>query len=113
MQQEKDPRKGCRIGEALGLRHEDIGAASRVLRIEPRANSNGARVKNHSGRSVPVSGQLVRLWGDYLYEEYGDLDCDYVLSRHPDNTYCPEPGVIRTGHAQLLVIAMTLFRSTT
>jgi integrase len=86
---------GCRIGEALGLRHEDIDAASRVLRIEPRANSNGARVKNHSERSVPVSGQLVRLWGDYLHEEYGDLDCDYVLSRCRDNTYCPEPGVIR------------------
>ena len=38
-------------------------------------------------RSVPVSGQLVRLWGDYLHEEYGDLDCDYVLCRCPDNTY--------------------------
>lgn len=70
---------GCRIGEALGLRHEDIDAASRVLRIEPRTNSNGARVKNHSERSVPISGQLVRLWGDYLHEEYGDLDCDYVF----------------------------------
>ena len=57
---------GVRIGEALGLRHEDIDAASRVLRVEPRTNSNGARVKNHSERSVPISGQLVRLWGDYL-----------------------------------------------
>jgi hypothetical protein len=45
---------------------------------------------------VPISGQLVRLWGDYLHEEYGDLDCDYVRSRRPDNTYCPEPGVIWT-----------------
>ena len=29
------------------------------------------------------------------------------------STNCPEPGVIRTGLAQLLVIAMTMFRSTT
>ena len=71
---------GCRIGEALGLRHEDIDAASRVLRIEPRTNSNGARVKNHSERSVPISRQLVRLWGDYLHEEYGDLDCDVFVN---------------------------------
>src|SRR6266568_3138405 len=92
---------GCRIGEALGLRHEDIDAASRVLRIEPRTNSNGARVKNHSERSVPISGQLVRLWGDYLHEEYGDLDCDCALCRCRHNTYCPDlavipgPGLIR------------------
>jgi integrase len=70
---------GCRVGEALGLRHEDIDAASRVLRIVPRASSNGARVKNHSERSVPISGQLVRLRGGYLHEEYGELDCDYVF----------------------------------
>ena len=28
---------------------------------------------------VPVSAQLIRLYGDYLHAEYGDLDCDYVF----------------------------------
>ncbi len=34
-----------RIGEALGLRHEDIDAAATLIRIRARRNSNGARVK--------------------------------------------------------------------
>jgi integrase/recombinase XerD len=34
-----------RIGEALGLRHEDIDAAGTLIRIRARRNSNGARVK--------------------------------------------------------------------
>ena len=36
----------------------------------------------------------MRLYADYLTREYGSLDSDYVLSRHPDKTICPEPGVI-------------------
>ncbi|MEU0557453.1 tyrosine-type recombinase/integrase [Dactylosporangium sp. NPDC006015] len=34
---------GCRIGEALGLRHEDLAAAERELTICRRDNDNGAR----------------------------------------------------------------------
>ena len=34
---------GCRAGEALGLRHEDIAAAEREVSIVPRENANGAR----------------------------------------------------------------------
>jgi integrase/recombinase XerD len=26
-----------------------------------------------------VSAELVRLYADYLHDEYGDLDCDYVF----------------------------------
>jgi len=69
-----------------------------------------------SGDFVPALGQFLGSAAGLsaaLHEEYGAACSDYVLSRHPDNTNCPEPGVIRTGHAQLLVIAMTLFRSTT
>jgi len=69
---------GMRIGEALGLRHEDIDAASTLIRIRARHNINGARVKGGQ-RDVPVPPSLIRLYTDYLVEEYGDLDCDYVF----------------------------------
>lgn len=69
---------GCRAGEALGLRHEDIAAAEREIRIVPRENANGARAKS-GGRTVPVGPQLIRLYADYLHEEYGGIDSDYVF----------------------------------
>jgi integrase/recombinase XerD len=40
---------GCRAGEALGLRHEDIAAAEREIAIVPRDNANGARAKSGAG----------------------------------------------------------------
>ena len=69
---------GCRAGEALGLRHEDIAAAEREVSIVPRENANGARAKS-GGRTVPVGGELVRLYADYLHLEYGSTDSDYVF----------------------------------
>ena len=69
---------GCRAGEALGLRHEDIAAAEQEITIEPRENANGARAKS-GGRTVPVGPELIRLYADYLHEEYGGTDSDYVF----------------------------------
>lgn len=69
---------GLRIGEALGLRHEDIDALRRVIVVRQRENVNRARAKTHS-REVPVDPALIRLYSDYLHEEYGALDCDYVF----------------------------------
>jgi integrase/recombinase XerD len=69
---------GCRAGEALGLRHEDIAAAEREISVVPRDNANGARVKS-GGRTVPAGGALIRLYADYLNREYGDTDSDYVF----------------------------------
>ena len=86
---------GCRAGEVLGLRHEDIAAAEQEISIVARENANGARAKS-GGRRVPAGPDLIRLYADYLHEEYGGIDSDYVLSRRPDNTYCPEPGIIWT-----------------
>jgi site-specific recombinase XerD len=68
-----------RIGEALGLRHEDIAAAECELAVVPRVNDNGARCKSGRGRSIPVGVGLLRLYADYLHGEYGDLDSDYVF----------------------------------
>jgi site-specific recombinase XerD len=70
---------GVRIGEALGLRHEDIAAAEREITVVPRVNDNGARSKSRQQRTIPVSAGLIRLYGDYLHLEYGDLDSDYVF----------------------------------
>lgn len=69
---------GCRAGEVLGLRHEDIAAAEREISIVPRDNANGARAKS-GGRTVPVGGELIRLYADYLHEEYGGIDSDHVF----------------------------------
>ncbi|WP_433527555.1 tyrosine-type recombinase/integrase [Nocardia pseudovaccinii] len=70
---------GVRIGQALGLRHCDIAAAEREITIVPRNNENGARAKSHEQHTISVSAELIRLWGDYLHCEYGDLDSDYVF----------------------------------
>jgi site-specific recombinase XerD len=70
---------GMRIGEALGLRHEDLAAAEREVTVTARVNANRARAKSGRSRTVPVSGDLLRLYADYLHEEYGDLDSDYVF----------------------------------
>ena len=69
---------GCRAGEVLGLRHEDIAAAEREISIVPRENANGARAKS-GGRTVPVGPELIRLYADYLHEEYGSIDSDMVF----------------------------------
>jgi len=71
-------QSGCRAGEALGLRHEDIAAAEQEISIVPRDNANGARAKS-GGRVVPVGGELIRLYADYLHGEYGDIGSDYVF----------------------------------
>jgi site-specific recombinase XerD len=70
---------GMRIGEALGLRHEDWGAAERTVTVLARVNDNGARAKSVRLRTIPTSTGLVRLYADYLHGEYGDLDSDYVF----------------------------------
>jgi Phage integrase family len=62
----------------LGLRHEDIAAAEREISIVARENANGARAKS-GGRTVPVGGELIRLYAGYLHGEYGSTDSDYVF----------------------------------
>ena len=70
---------GMRIGQALGLRHEDFVSWERRVALVPREdNANRARGKGGWG-SVPISSELVRLWSDYMHEEYGELDSDYLF----------------------------------
>ncbi len=70
---------GVRIGEALGLRHEDMGIAERQVSVVPRDNDNRARAKAGRSRVIPASGELMRLYADYLNREYGALDSDHVF----------------------------------
>lgn len=70
---------GVRIGEALGLRHEDIAIAERQVTVMPRHNDNRARAKAGRSRTIPASAELIRLYADYLAREYGALDSDYVF----------------------------------
>ncbi len=119
-------RAGLRRSEAVGLRREDIhflvdssglgcdfpGSHLHVVR---RDNVNGAWAKSRRSRAVPVDALVVQAHDQYVLERAGISGAslsDFVLSGCRDNTNCPEPGVIRTGHAQLLVIAMTMFRGT-
>ncbi|GAA0437525.1 integrase [Acrocarpospora corrugata] len=70
---------GVRIGEALGLRHEDMNIAEQTVTVTPRANANRARAKAGISRTTPASPELMRLYADYLTREYGALDSDYVF----------------------------------
>ncbi|MEP7179283.1 MAG: site-specific integrase [Pseudonocardiales bacterium] len=70
---------GVRIGEALGLRHEDLDIAGRQVAVVARVNDNRARAKSGRSRSIPTSTGLMRLYADYVNGEYGPLDSDYVF----------------------------------
>ena len=70
---------GVRIGEALGMRHEDIDIGGCLVRVVARDNANGARAKGGRGREVPASAPLMRLYADYLNREYQAVDSDYVF----------------------------------
>jgi len=70
---------GMRVGEALGLRHEDWSVPECQVAVVARSNDNGARSKSGEPRTIPVRPELVRLYADYLHGEYGDLDSDYVF----------------------------------
>lgn len=70
---------GLRIGQALGLRHEDLQPWRRTIDLVPRAdNANGARGKGSRG-TVPVLPEVMKLYLLYMDHEYGLLDSDYVF----------------------------------
>jgi integrase len=71
---------GMRVGQALGLRHSDFVSRKKLVHIVPRAdNANGARAKLRVPATIPVSPGLVRTYSDYMFDEYGEVDSDYVF----------------------------------
>ncbi|WTR59449.1 tyrosine-type recombinase/integrase [Streptomyces sp. NBC_00122] len=85
---------GVRIGEALGLRREDMHflsnsaglgcqAAGPHVHVRRRRNSNGALAKARMPRWIPVTAELVTLYADYVFErdkvaEAADTDMVFV-----------------------------------
>jgi integrase/recombinase XerD len=58
---------GMRVGQALGLRHEDVVSWERRIEIVPREGAaSRSRSKRGARGSVPVPGELIRLWSDYM-----------------------------------------------
>lgn len=84
---------GLRVGEALGLRRQDmhllpdsrtLGCAvvGPHLHVRHRANPNGALAKSRFPRSVPASEAVLGAYADYRFERaeiLGEDDCDMVL----------------------------------
>lgn len=73
---------GIRIGEALGLRHEDLVTGNNnEIHIVPRLdNVNYVRAKSGVERIVHVSKELMQWYSTYLINEYPeDIDCDFVF----------------------------------
>ncbi|HEY9780762.1 MAG TPA: tyrosine-type recombinase/integrase [Leptolyngbyaceae cyanobacterium] len=72
---------GIRIGEALGMRHEDFKPWDNEIHIVFRENNfNHARGKGKNHRKIDVSMQLMSLYSDYFMYEYPeDLVTDYVF----------------------------------
>ncbi len=75
---------GMRIGQVLGLRHEDINVEDGEIHIVPRDNNaNGARAKTRERYTIPGLLPLMQLYTDYLIEDLGALEVetlpDYVF----------------------------------
>lgn len=70
---------GMRVGQTLGLRHSDFNGRARAVSVERRSNDNGAWAKNRKPAVLPITPALVRLHHDYMFEEYGDIDSDYLF----------------------------------
>ncbi|MBV9022706.1 MAG: tyrosine-type recombinase/integrase [Streptomycetaceae bacterium] len=84
---------GMRIGEALGLRREDMhflpdstALGCRIegphVHVRRRLNSNGAYAKSRQSRWIPVEADTVALYADYRYEREAvseAVGCDMVF----------------------------------
>ena len=59
-------QSGLRIGEALGLRHEDLSLRRKLVHVVPRTdNANGARAKGLKHRHVPVPDSVFDIYARY------------------------------------------------
>ncbi len=71
---------GMRVGQALGLRHEDVRSWDNEIRIVPRQhNTNGARAKTCRSYTLHVPESLMTLYAQYLVHEFEEIDSDYVF----------------------------------
>ena len=71
---------GMRIGEALGLRHEDIHSrgVNEIHVVNRDSNANHARAKS-GDRVIHISKELMKLHSTHLIDDYPEVDSDYVF----------------------------------
>jgi integrase/recombinase XerD len=68
---------GIRVGQALGLKHEDVSVEEGTISIVPRdGNPNGARAKTRTAYTIPADERLLQLYTDYLIKDLGALESD-------------------------------------
>jgi integrase/recombinase XerD len=66
---------GMRIGQCLGLRHEDLSVEDGEIHIGPRDdNPNGARTKTQTTSTIPGMEDVMALYTDYLIHDLGALE---------------------------------------
>lgn len=71
---------GMRIGQALGLRHDDICSWDNEIQINPRTdNINGARSKTPNAYIVHVTPKLMQLYSLYVIKELENIESAYVF----------------------------------
>lgn len=79
---------GMRIGQALGLHHEDIKSWDNEIHIKFRScNINGARSKTSSLNVIHVTKKVIDLYNQYLTHEYNALDNSYVFIQTKTESY--------------------------
>jgi integrase len=72
---------GMRIGQVLGLRHEDIVSYDSKIRIIYRLdNANGVYSKSRTEYQVSISNEWLNLYTDFLVTDYDDTDSDYIFT---------------------------------
>lgn len=73
---------GMRIGQALQLRHSDIESWDSKLTIFYRLdNSNEVYSKTRTPYDVIISDKWADMYTNYLINEIGELDSDYVFTK--------------------------------
>ncbi|AFZ11409.1 MAG: tyrosine-type recombinase/integrase [Crinalium sp.] len=70
---------GIRIGELLGLQHEDIGDGNDYfIYVRKRRHSHNVRAKGQE-RTIPVIPELLQMYNNYLIYEYPEVESNYVF----------------------------------
>lgn len=78
---------GMRIGEALGLHHEDIISWDNEIHLQPRINNkNDARSKSTQPNIIHVTKELMGLYSNYVNSIHLEISSPYVFLNLNDFT---------------------------
>lgn len=85
---------GMRIGQVLQLKHEDIECWDSRLKITYRLNNpNEVYAKSRDDYYIDLSTEWIRLYTEYLINDAGELDSEYVFtsiySNDPEKVAAP------------------------